>query len=91
MKQPYSYLDKDPDANIPKLLDMLEKSDKSGEAISSQVRGIREAMAMAMVCTSPKRAYYGPAPQCALNSPPIALLLQAAQKAAFFYSLYNPL
>ena len=89
MKQPYSYLDKDPDANIPKLLDMLEKYDKSGEAISSQVRGIREAMAV--VCTSHKRAYYGPAPQGALNSPPIALLLQTARKAAFFYSLYNPL
>ena len=25
MKQVYGYLDKDPDTNIPKLLDMLEK------------------------------------------------------------------
>ena len=27
MKQVYGYLDKDPDTNIPKLLDMLEDND----------------------------------------------------------------
>lgn len=41
MKQVYGYLDKDPDTNIPKLLDMLEKYDKSGQAIISQVEGIQ--------------------------------------------------
>lgn len=45
MKQVYGYLDKDPDTNIPKLLDMLEKYDKSGQAITSQVEGIRAALA----------------------------------------------
>ena len=45
MKQFYSYLDKDPDTNIPKLLDMLEKNDKSGQALTSQVKGIRKALA----------------------------------------------
>lgn len=45
MKQVYGYLDKDPDTNIPKLLDMLEKYDKSGEALTSQVEGIRAALA----------------------------------------------
>ena len=39
-----------------------------------------------VVCTSPKRAYYRPASQDALNGPPIALLLQAAAKAACFYA-----
>ena len=42
-----------------------------------------------VVCTSPKRAYYRRAPEGASNSPPIALLLQAAAKAAFFMPWYS--
>ena len=41
MKQVYSYLDKDPEANLPNLLDMLEKYDKNGQAVTTQVEGIR--------------------------------------------------
>lgn len=45
-----------------------------------------------VVCISPKRAYYWPASQDASNGPPIALLLQAAAKAACvfmpWYSYY---
>ena len=37
MKQVYSYLDKDPEANLPNLLDMLEKYDKNGQAVTTQV------------------------------------------------------
>lgn len=44
MKQVYSYLDKDPEANLPNLLDMLEKYDKNGQAITTQVEGIRAAL-----------------------------------------------
>lgn len=44
MKQVYSYLDKDPEANLPNLLDMLEKYDKNGQAVTTQVEGIRTAL-----------------------------------------------
>ena len=44
MKQAYSYLDKDPEANLPNLLDMLEKYDKNGQAVTTQVEGIRAAL-----------------------------------------------
>ena len=44
MKQVYSYLDKDPEANLPNLLDMLEKYDKNGQAVTTQVEGIRAAL-----------------------------------------------
>ena len=44
MKQIYSYLDKDPEANLPNLLDMLEKYDKNGQAVTTQVEGIRAAL-----------------------------------------------
>ena len=44
MKQVYSYLDRDPEANLPKLLDMLEKYDKNGQAVTTQVEGIRAAL-----------------------------------------------
>lgn len=44
MKQMYSYIDKDPDNNIPKLLDLLESSDKNGNSVSDQVKGIRSAI-----------------------------------------------
>lgn len=44
MKQVYSYLDKDPEANLPSLLDMLEKYDKNGQAVTTQVEGIRAAL-----------------------------------------------
>lgn len=43
-KQVYSYLDKDPEANLPNLLDMLEKYDKNGQAVTTQVEGIRAAL-----------------------------------------------
>lgn len=45
MKQVYNYLDKDPDANIPKLLDLMEKYDKNGNAVTVQVQAIRAALA----------------------------------------------
>ena len=44
MKQVYSYLDKDPEANLPNLLDMLEKYDKNGQAVTTQVEGIRASL-----------------------------------------------
>ena len=44
MKQVYSYLDRDPEANLPNLLDMLEKYDKNGQAVTTQVEGIRAAL-----------------------------------------------
>lgn len=44
MKQVYSYLDKDPEANLPNLLDMLEKYDKNGQAVTTQVEGIHAAL-----------------------------------------------
>lgn len=44
MKQMYSYIDKDPDNNIPKLLDLLESSDKNGDSVTDQVKGIRSAI-----------------------------------------------
>lgn len=44
MKQVYIYLDKDPETNLPNLLDMLEKYDKNGQAVTTQVEGIRAAL-----------------------------------------------
>ena len=43
MKQVYNYLDKDPDANLIKLLDYLESHD-NGNGITDQVRNIRAAV-----------------------------------------------
>lgn len=43
MRQIYTYLDKDPEANLPKLLDILEKNDKDGDGITPEVRAIRAA------------------------------------------------
>ena len=43
MKGLYGFLDKDPDENIPKVLDWLEKHDK-GNGVTAQVRGIRKAL-----------------------------------------------
>jgi hypothetical protein len=40
LKQAVGYMDKDPDANIPKLLDWLEKHDL-GKGVTKQVAGIR--------------------------------------------------
>lgn len=45
LKQVYTYLDKDPETNIPKLIDMLEKYDKNNQAITAQAEGIRAALA----------------------------------------------
>ena len=44
VKQMYSYLGKDPDANIPKLLDYLVKYDKDGTGLTEQAEGIRRAI-----------------------------------------------
>jgi sulfatase maturation enzyme AslB (radical SAM superfamily) len=44
LKQAIGYMDKDPDVNIPKLLDWLEKHDL-GKGVTKQVVGIRKAMA----------------------------------------------
>ena len=43
-KQALAYLDKDPDANIPKLLDWMEKHDKGG-TVTNQARIISRAVA----------------------------------------------
>lgn len=45
MKQVYAYLDKNPEANIPKLMDMLEKYDKNGTAVTMQIEGAKKALA----------------------------------------------
>jgi len=42
-KQVISYIDKDPDTNIPKILDWLENHDKSG-SVTPQVQTIRRAI-----------------------------------------------
>jgi len=44
LKQLYAYLDKDPEKNIPKLLDYLEAHDKTGQGLTDQVRAIRKAI-----------------------------------------------
>ena len=44
LKQMYAYLDKDPDTNIPKLLDYLEKSDKDGQDVTDQIENIRKVI-----------------------------------------------
>lgn len=41
MKKFYDYLDKDPEKNFPKMLDMLEKQDGGRNTISPQIGGIR--------------------------------------------------
>jgi len=43
MKQLFGYLDKDPDNNIPKVLDWLEKNDREN-GITNEVRGIKKAV-----------------------------------------------
>ena len=42
VKQAISYIDKDPEKNVPKLLDWLIKSDKNG-VVSNQARVIKDA------------------------------------------------
>lgn len=44
LKQMYAYLDKNPDENMPKLLDYLEKFDKEGRGITEQVQNIHQAI-----------------------------------------------
>ena len=44
MKQMYAYLDKDPNTNIPKMLDYLEKFDKDGKGVTDQIENIRKAI-----------------------------------------------
>jgi len=44
VKQALAYLDKDPDTNIPKLLDWIEKYDRKG-TLAPQIKGVREAIA----------------------------------------------
>ncbi|MEA5051021.1 MAG: radical SAM protein [Oscillospiraceae bacterium] len=43
LKQAIAYMDKDPDTNIPKVLDWLEKHDKNG-GVTKQVQGIRRCI-----------------------------------------------
>ena len=45
MKQLYRWLDKDPEKNIPKVLDYLEKFDPDGTSLTHQVEGIKKALA----------------------------------------------
>jgi len=45
IRQLYSWLDKDPEENIPKILDYLEKHDTDGDSLTRQIEGIRKAMA----------------------------------------------
>ena len=39
----YNYVDKDPEKNVPKLLDWLEKNDKN-KTLTNQVRTVRDAI-----------------------------------------------
>jgi len=43
IKQAYAYLDKDPDANLPKLVDLADKMDV-GNAYAAQRKAVREAL-----------------------------------------------
>jgi len=43
IRQAYAYLDKDPDANLPKLMDLADKLD-TGNAYASQRAAVREAL-----------------------------------------------
>ena len=45
MKLLYGWLDKDPEKNIPKILDYLEKFDPDGTSLTHQVEGIKKALA----------------------------------------------
>ena len=45
MKQLYGWLDKNPEENIPKVLDYLEAHDADGHGVTGQVRAIRKAIA----------------------------------------------
>lgn len=45
VKQVLSYMDKDPDKNVPKLLDWLERFDKGNSNVSNQARMVREVFA----------------------------------------------
>ena len=45
MKQLYGWLDKNPEENIPKVLDYLEAHDADGHGVTDQVRAIRKAIA----------------------------------------------
>ncbi len=44
LKQVISYMDRDPDANIPKVLSWMERHDK-GNNVTKQVKMIREVIA----------------------------------------------
>jgi MoaA/NifB/PqqE/SkfB family radical SAM enzyme len=44
-KQLYGWLDKNPEENIPKILDYLEKHDPDGISLTSQIKAIRKALA----------------------------------------------
>lgn len=44
VKQLYAYLDKDPAANIPKVLDYLEKFDEGSKGVTDQIKNIRQAI-----------------------------------------------
>ena len=45
MKRLYGWLDKDPEKNIPKVLDYLVKFDPDGTSLTHQVEGIKNALA----------------------------------------------
>ena len=45
MRHVYEYLEKDPEHNIPKVLDYLEEHDSKAHGVSNQVRAIRRAIA----------------------------------------------
>ena len=64
----------------------LPKFQLNTNSTRAAFRQINDHKLKLVVCASPKRAYYRPASQDALNGPPIALLLQAAAKAACFYA-----
>lgn len=40
----FEYLDKDPEKNVPKILDYLEKFDLKGDGVTTQVRAVRRAL-----------------------------------------------
>ena len=44
LSKAYDYMGKDPDENIPKLIDLVEKLDRNG-AISKEINGVKRIVA----------------------------------------------
>ena len=48
LKQLLHYLDRDPDENVPKILDWVERFDKKG-VISDQLAAVRPALTLSLI------------------------------------------